>query len=307
MQTSGFAASSETGKLQILAATGDFGSFVDQPMDQVVSPEMKERIQEALERQESLFTEDAFIGYFRTDNNTINLLYLHGCKNLDFLEKDLLRTFSSNIAIAFDKIFLTQEIHDTQREVIETLGSVVESRSNETANHVRRVAEFTHFLALKTGMDDREATLLKQASFMHDVGKIGIPDALLNKPGALTKEEFDQVKSHTTIGHTLLKNSQREILQKAAIVALQHHERWDGQGYPQGLSGGDIHIFGRITALADVFDALFNKRVYRDALPLAQVVEILKEEKGRQFDPELTDLFLENIDDFVRLNQLWPD
>ncbi len=307
MQHSGFAASSEQGDMKVLAATGDFNSYVGQPLDQVVAVEMRQGIEEAQRRQQSIFTEEAYIGYFKSDNDSINLLYIHGCQKLEQLEKDLIRTFSSNIAIAYDKFFLTKEIQETQREVIETLGSIVESRSNETANHVRRVAEISYFIAIKAGVSERQANLLKQASFMHDVGKIGIPDAVLNKPGKLSTEEYEQVKSHTTIGHALLKNSKREIMQTAAIVAQQHHERWDGGGYPLGLAGEEVHFFGRITALADVFDALFNKRVYRDSLPLPEVISIIEEGRGSQFDPELTDLFLNQIDEVIKLNNLWPD
>lgn len=307
MQHSGFAASNAQGSLEVLAATGDFNSYVDQPLDQVVTVKMHQAIEEALHRQESIFTEDAYVGYYKSDNDSINLLYIHGCHELERLEKDLIRTFSSNIAIAYDKLFLTREIQATQREVIETLGSIVESRSSETANHVRRVAEIAYFLATNVGVGERQAILLKQASFMHDVGKIGIPDAILNKPGKLTAEEYEQVKSHTTIGHTLLKNSKREIMKTAAIVAQQHHERWDGRGYPLGLAGEEIHLFGRITALADVFDALFNKRVYRGSLPLPEVISIIVEGRGSQFDPELTDLFLSQIEEVVKLNNLWAD
>ncbi len=307
MQRSGFAASGDRGRFHVLAATGDFDGYIDQPLESVASGQIREGIAEALRRRESIFTQDAYIGYFCTENGSVNLLYLHGCSGLDRLERDLIRTFSSNIAIAYDKIFLTQEIQETQREVIETLGSIVESRSNETANHVRRVAAFTELLARHVGLGKREVNLLKQASFMHDVGKIGISDAVLNKPGILTDEEHDLVKQHTTLGHAILKNSRREIMQTAAIVALQHHERWDGKGYPQGLAGEDIHLYGRITALADVFDALINKRVYRDALPLPEVASILEQGRGTQFDPCLADLFLSHLDEFVKLNNLWAD
>lgn len=307
MQASGFAASHEKDRLHILAATGEFNSFISQPLENIVSEEIQHGLQEALRREESIFTENAYIGYFRTDNGSVNLLYLQGCRGLEALDKDLIRTFSSNIAIAYDKIFLTQEIQDTQREVIETLGSVVESRSNETANHVRRVAEFSYALALKTGLDERQANLLKQAAFMHDVGKIAIPDAILNKPDRLTAEEYEQVKAHTTVGHAILKNSKRELMQTASIVALQHHERWDGKGYPEGLAGDAIHIYGRIVALADVFDALLNKRAYKASLPLAEAVAILEAEKGYQFDPDLTELFLNNVEEFAELNAIWAD
>ncbi|WP_305041301.1 response regulator [Geoalkalibacter sp.] len=306
-QISGFAATSERGGLQVLAGTGDFQAYVGRPLEQVVSPDIRRSIDEALRLQRSIFTENAYIGYFLTENRSVNLLYLHGCRELDSLEKDLIRTFSSNIAIAFDKVFLTQEIYDTQREVIETLGSIVESRSNETANHVRRVAEFSSLLAQKAGIGERQVNLLKQAAFMHDVGKIGVPDGVLNKPGKLDDEEYAQVKNHTSLGHAILKNSKRDILQTAAIVAQQHHERWDGNGYPLGLAGEDIHIYGRIIALADVFDALINERVYRAALPLPEVIAILREGRGTQFDPHLTDIFLNHIDEFVELNEIWAD
>ncbi len=307
MQTSGFAASGDRGRFHVLAATGDFGDYIDQPLENVASTQIREGIEEVLRKKESIFTPDAYIGYFCTENGSVNLLYLHGCSGLDRLERDLIRIFSTKIAIAYDKIFLTQEIQDTQREVIETLGSIVESRSNETANHVRRVAEVTALLAQKTGLGEREVNLLKQASFMHDVGKIGIPDAVLNKPGILTDEEHDMVKQHTTLGHAILKNSRREIMQTAALVALQHHERWDGKGYPQGLAGEDIHLYGRITALADVFDSLINNRIYRDGLPLSEVFSTLEQGRGTQFDPHLTDLFLRHFDEFVKLNDLWAD
>ena len=307
LQTSGFAASHEKGSLKILAATGDFHPLVNQPVEQVVCPEIRQIIEEAVRREESIFTDDAYVGYFQTENGSINLLYLHGCQALDNVGRDLIRTFSSNIAIAYDRIFLTQEINETQREIIETLGSLIESRSSETANHVRRVAAFSHLLALRAGLDERQALLLRQAAYMHDVGKIGIPDAVLNKPGKLTDEEYRQIKEHSAIGHSILKNSKREIMGAAAILALQHHERWDGKGYPQGLAGEQIHIFGRIAALADVFDALVNKRVYKESLPLEEAVRILEEERGRQFDPNLTDIFLAHIDEFAELNRKWAD
>ncbi|WP_305045354.1 DUF3369 domain-containing protein [Geoalkalibacter sp.] len=308
MQTSGFAASfCEQGQLRILAATGNFSAYVDQPLEKVVSAEIRQGVEEAMRRRESIFTQDAYVGYFRSESGAVNLLYLHGCQGLAVLERDLIRTFSTNIAIAYDRLFLTQEIQATQREVIETLGNIVESRSNETANHVSRVAAFTELLALKAGLDERQANLLKQASYMHDVGKIGISDSLLNKPGVLTEEEHDLIKYHTTLGHAILKNSKRELMQTAAVVALQHHERWDGLGYPQGLAGEAIHLYGRITALADVFDALINKRVYRDSLPLPQVISILEQGRGTQFDPALTEIFLCSIDEFVKLNERWAD
>ena len=167
--------------------------------------------------------------------------------------------------------------------------------SEETGNHVKRVAEYSRIFATAYGLEPKEAELLKLASPMHDIGKIGIPDAILLKPGRLNEEEFCVMKSHTSIGHDMFNHSHRPILRAAAIIAHQHHEKWDGSGYPQGLKGEDIHIFGRITAIADVFDALGSERVYKKAWELDRIINLFKEERGKHFDPKLVDLFIENL------------
>jgi len=200
-----------------------------------------------------------------------------------------------------------EEIVATQKEVITTLGDVVESRSSETANHTRRVGAMCRELASLVGMDDERADLLWLASPMHDVGKIGIPDSILNKPGALTDDEYEMMKSHTIIGHTLMSKSERPILKAAAVIAHQHHERWDGKGYPRGLAGEDIHIYGRITSLVDVFDALFSDRVYRRAMKLEKVLEIIKEGRGTQFEPRLVDLFTTQLNRFLAIFERYQD
>ncbi|MFO7655083.1 MAG: HD domain-containing protein [Candidatus Krumholzibacteriia bacterium] len=192
-----------------------------------------------------------------------------------------------------------REIAETQREVILTLGQVVESRSSETANHVRRVGEMSRRLALLAGLSVAEAERMWLASPMHDIGKIGIPDAILNKPGRLTPAEFEVMKDHTVIGHRILAGSRRPVLQAAAVIALQHHEHWDGSGYPHGLAGEAIDIRGRIVALTDVFDAVFSKRVYRDAMPLDEALGVILDGRGRQFDPQLVDLFFAHFADFM--------
>jgi HD-GYP domain-containing protein (c-di-GMP phosphodiesterase class II) len=194
-----------------------------------------------------------------------------------------------------------EEIVATQREVITTLGDVVESRSHETANHTRRVGAMCYELARLAGLDEQEADLLRLASPMHDVGKIGIPDSILNKPGKLTDEEYAVMKKHADIGYSILRGSERPIMKAAAIIAHEHHERWDGKGYPRGIPGEDIHIYGRIVALVDVFDALFCDRVYRPAMPLNRVLAILTEERGHHFEPRLVDLFLTNLDVFLNI------
>lgn len=198
-------------------------------------------------------------------------------------------------------IHLSQEIEDTQKEVVETMGAIGETRSRETGDHVRRVAEYSKLLAVLYGLDEAEANLLKLASPMHDIGKVGIPDAILNKPGKLDEAEFAVMFTHAEMGYEMLKHSQRKILKAAATVAREHHEKWDGSGYPRGLSGEDIHIYGRITAIADVFDALGHDRVYKKAWELQEILDLLHEERGRHFDPKLVDIFMENLDAILEI------
>lgn len=185
-----------------------------------------------------------------------------------------------------------QEIIETQKEIVYTMGAIGEKRSKETGVHVKRVAHYSYMLARLYGLSEKESQLLKQASPMHDIGKVGIPDSVLQKPGPLNEEEWAIIKTHSSIGYEMLKHSKRDILKAAAIIAHEHHERWDGKGYPRGLKGNDIHIFGRITAIADVYDALGHDRVYKKAWPIEQIIEFLQNERGKQFDPVLTDIFL---------------
>ncbi len=202
---------------------------------------------------------------------------------------------------------LQNEIEDTQIEIVDLMGMIGETRSKETGNHVKRVAEYSKLLALKLGLSEREAEMIRVASPMHDIGKVGIPDAILNKPGKLTYEEFEIMKMHAELGYDLLKYSTRDILKVAAIVAHQHHEKYNGKGYPRGLKGEDIHIYGRITSVADVFDALGSERVYKKAWELDRILTYLKEERGVSFDPKIIDLFLENLEEFLVIRDRYQD
>ncbi len=202
---------------------------------------------------------------------------------------------------------LTAEIEDTQKEVVFTMGAIGESRSKETGNHVKRVAEYSKVLALAIGMDEKEAELLKQASPMHDIGKIAIPDSVLKKPGRFNAQERSIMDTHAELGYSMIKNSDRPLLKAAAIVSYEHHEKWDGTGYPRKLKGDEIHIYGRITAIADVFDALGSDRVYKKAWDDDRIFNLFKEERGKHFDPSLVDMFFENIDKFLEIRETFKD
>lgn len=202
---------------------------------------------------------------------------------------------------------LNQEIEETQKEVVFTMGSIGESRSKETGNHVKRVAEYSELLARYYGLDEKEAQMLKQASPMHDIGKVAIPDAILNKPGRFDENERSIMETHALLGYEMLKHSNRPLLKMAAIVAREHHEKWDGTGYPHQKKGEEIHIYGRITALADVFDALGSARVYKPAWDDEKIFALFKAERGKQFDPQLVDIFFEHLDAFLHVRESLKD
>jgi PAS domain S-box-containing protein len=202
---------------------------------------------------------------------------------------------------------LHTELETTQREIIYKLGEVGETRSKETGNHVKRVAEYSKLLAQKYGLNDKDVNILFTASPMHDIGKVGIPDEILNKPGKLTDVEWAVMRTHSEVGYEILKSSKREILRAAAIVSYSHHEKWNGSGYPNALKGEDIHIFGRITALADVFDALGSDRCYKKAWELDKILDFFRNQKGKHFEPKLIDIFMDNLDQFLKIRDMYQD
>lgn len=187
------------------------------------------------------------------------------------------------------------------------MGAIGETRSRETANHVVRVAELSLLLANKLGLSEQQCMELHDASPMHDIGKVGIPDSILQKPGKLTDEEFAEMKTHSDKGYDVFRNSERSLLKATSIIAHQHHERWDGQGYPQGLQGEGIHIYGRIVAVADVFDALISRRCYKEPWPPEDVYEYFRQAAGSQFDPKLVALVLENFDEMRKIIEKFND
>lgn len=290
-----------------LAGIGRFKSVAKRHLEEAVGTDIYRRILQTMSRNETYFEDNVYCGGFQSANRAHHAIYLEFSRQLEQQDHELIRLFTTTAAAAFETLHLNKEIEATQKEIIDTLGEMVECRFREMGNHVKRVSEYAQLLALKHGLDAKEAEILKFAAPMHDIGKIGIPDDILKKPGRLTFDEFEVMKQHTSIGYNILKNSEREILKAGAIIALQHHERWDGQGYPRGLKREEIHILGRITRLVDVFDALSNKRVYKDAWPLERILRYFREESGKQFDPTLVDLFIENLDAFIAIKEQYPD
>jgi len=202
---------------------------------------------------------------------------------------------------------LLKEIENTQKEVVYTMGAIGERRSKTTGQHVKRVTEYSRLFATLYGLSEEEIEILTQASPMHDIGKVAIPDNILNKPAKLTPEEFTKIKEHSRLGYEMLNHSTRPIMKAASIVAYEHHEKYDGSGYPRGLAGEEIHIYGRITAIADVFDALGSHRVYKDSWDDEKIFKMFKEERGKHFDPKLVDIFFDNLDDILAIRKSFKD
>jgi putative two-component system response regulator len=197
------------------------------------------------------------------------------------------------------------ELNEVKRETIFRLCLAAELRDTDTGNHIKRIQAYTELIALKCGMSQEDAVQLGLASSMHDLGKIGISDHILLKPGKLTPEEFEIMKQHTVIGARALADGKSDLLRVAHIVALSHHERWDGKGYPQGLSGANIPIEARIVGLVDVFDALLSRRSYKDSFSVDDAVSIIISEKDKHFDSKLVDVFIASLDEILIIKNVF--
>jgi putative two-component system response regulator len=204
---------------------------------------------------------------------------------------------------------MQRSIQSSQRETIFRLSAAAEHKDSNTASHIRRMSEYSALLAMKLGLPEYDVDVIRQASPMHDVGKMGIPDSILLKPGTLTAKEWEVMKGHCAIGRDILKDSDSELLQVAQVIAYSHHERFDGAGYPEGLTGQDIPLFGRICAVADVFDALTTPRPYKKAYSNKKALGIMREEQARgpHFDPKMFALFLDNLEEFLNIQRKFQD
>lgn len=201
----------------------------------------------------------------------------------------------------------TQQIRELQLNIIQCLGRAAEFRDNETGYHVIRMSHYAACLARATGQDETFSSLLLHAAPMHDVGKIGIPDHILLKPGRLTEDEFALVRQHPVFGAEILGRYDSELMHMARTVALTHHEKWDGSGYPYGLKGEDIPLAGRIVAVADVFDALTSDRPYKTAWSVDQALDLLRAERGRHFEPRLVDHFVEVMPEIIEIRRRYAE
>ena len=293
--------------IQISAATGDYTRYVSRAADETLPPRILDTLQAAQQTKTHQFRSDHYVLHFTDSQQTESLLYVGEAWDLTELDYRLVEVFCTNVSIGFENLHLNQELFDSQLEMIFLLAGAAESRSRETAAHVRRVGELAGFLAKRYGLDETTCDFLRYAAPLHDIGKIGIPDAILNKPGKHTPDEAVVMRRHAELGHQMLERSPRSVLKLAADIALSHHENWDGSGYPRGLRGEDIPVSGRITMLADVFDALGSDRCYKDAWEWERIRAFVVEQRGVKFDPKLVDLLLEHWEEAVAIRTDLPD
>jgi putative two-component system response regulator len=221
--------------------------------------------------------------------------------------KKLLSSLASQAVVAIENAELTENLKQAHLDTVFRLGVAAEYRDKETSNHIKRMSQYSALIAEGLGWSREEINIILRSSLMHDVGKLGIPDGILQKPGRLTPEERHFMEFHTVIGGNILKGSKATVLRQSRIVALTHHEKFDGTGYPRHLKGEEIPIEGRITILADVFDALSSKRVYKEAMEEAEVLRILQEGRGSYFDPAILDVFLANLDAVRTIQDRYKD
>lgn len=297
----------ETNIFNIVGGTGIYKEFVNRKARDIISESDLMKVNRIYSGEEHKLFENCYIAKYKSTAGNEAIIFIENDDESNPVDMELLDVFHKSISATFDNLCLNLEIEETQREILYTLGEVTEARSEETGSHVKRVSKYCELLAEKYGLTQRDIMLLTNASPIHNIGKVAIPDNILLKPGKLTPEEFNVVKTHTTIGYNLLKNSKREILKAASIVAYEHHERYDGKGYPRGLKGEEIHIYGRISAIADVFDALGSPRVYKKAWVINDILKYFKEEKGKHFDPKLVDILFDNLDRFLEIKEKYSD
>ncbi len=295
--------------IKIISSSGELKSFNALNTSLELDEAEHDLLQKSLENKENIYLPGLCIIYFSHSSKVADerLLFFKGNFNLTDVDKNLINLYMKQASISYDNLMLYHKVEKGQQEIVNLLGTSIETRSKETGNHIKRVAEISALLAEYIDMPPGEIEILKLASPLHDLGKIGIPDAILNKPGKLDSAEWQIMMTHAKIGHEMLCHADSEILQAGAIISHEHHEKWDGFGYPEKKKGEEIHIYGRITAVADVFDALAGERCYKKPWPMKDIIIFFKANRGIHFEPRLVDILLENIDQFIAILETYKD
>ena len=284
---SAYTANSANGHIKVLAATQAYsGLLVDEEVHNLPH-QVQAAIHHALRDKVSHHADSFYAGYFKTQAGSESIIYMAFPEPISQQARELLELFSRNVAITYDGLLLRDDLEQAQLETIAVLGGAIERRKLSTIRHVHRIGQLAALLASHAGCSERESELMRLAVFLHDVGKAAVPEHILTKPGPLSPQEWEIVNTHPRAGHAMLAQSKSHVHEMAAVMALEHHERWDGTGYPQGLRADGISLAGRIAAIADVVDSLLNVCSYRDAWLMDAAYSYVAERSGQQFDPAL--------------------
>lgn len=294
-------------KEYFVAATSEYRNGSDLINFDSLPKNIKKMFDEALAAKTSIKFQNGYVAYLQTTSGHQNVLAILTDNDIDDNDLELLKLYCSNVSLTYEMLLKSEDIIDVQRQLVFLLGEAVESRSKETGAHVKRVSLISYKLALSLGLSHEEAETIRLASPLHDIGKIAIPDKILNKPGKLEGEDWEVMKTHAEIGANILKSSPQPIFQIASEIALGHHERWDGTGYPNGLAEKNIPLSARITTLADIFDALGSKRCYKLPWSNEDILSFIIEQKGKIFDPDIANFLINEFDSYIDIRVKNPD
>jgi len=290
----------------VISCTGRFAQSEETGFDKLPA-DVLAKIEQAYSSQSTVVTETDFAGYFSTGTNAGAVLYVQFEDDPTHFRAGLVELFATQAVLIFENLSRKNQLETSQKELMYIVGDAVEARSLETGSHVKRVALFCEFFAEKTGQSKEFVSAIKIAAPLHDIGKIAISESILHKPGKLTPDEWEIMKTHAAGGATILEKSNLPIAKLGAHLARWHHENWDGTGYPGGLVGLKIPIEARIMAIADVFDALGAKRSYKKAWADDEILKFILEQRGTKFDPELVDILETHFEDLIELRNQFPD
>lgn len=265
------------------------------------------KIENVFSNKKSVYNPQYFAVFFATSSNTSSVLYVEYEGKGEHFNTGLAELYATNVTLIYENLVRKQQLDQSQRELMYIVGEAVEARSKETGSHVKRVAILSARLSHFLGLSEDFVQAIRTAAPLHDIGKIAIPDNILQKPGKLNQEEWLTMKNHAVIGANMLRSSQLAVAQLGANIAHYHHENWDGSGYPEGLKGEAIPIEARIVALVDVFDALGAKRCYKEVWPFADIEQYIKENVGIKFDPYIVEVFFQHIDQMTEVRSMYPD
>ncbi|REL35840.1 HD domain-containing phosphohydrolase [Thalassotalea euphylliae] len=294
----------------IIACTGKYISESDSLESSAIDEPIKALISETFARKAHYSDDQCFIGYYETGesgNSAASVLYIEFEQDAEHFKTNLAELYVTNVALILEGLTQRHEIERTQTEMLYLVGEAIETRNHHIGSHAQRVSLLSALFAQKLGLSERFVSAIKIAAPLHDIGKVAIPDHILNKPDKLTEEEWRVMKTHATLGSEILARSKASISQLGARIAHYQHENWDGSGYPEGLQGEEIPVEARIAAIANVFDTLGNDRCYSRKWQMDEIKDHIAAQRGLQFEPRLVDILFANFEEFAAIRQQFPE